>query len=134
LSPSPEHVEYAEMLLRRANGDLYACRVLHDDADVHDGPIGFHAQQAVEKALKIALVFADVELPHTNDLEFIARLARKAGVDLPSTLDDIGWLSAWASDSLDDEPTDLDRAAALSVAELAIGWAGALLAEQSGAR
>jgi hypothetical protein len=49
-------------------------------------------------------------------------------------LDDIGWLSAWASDSLDDEPTDLDRAAALSVAELAISWAGAFLAEQSGAR
>ena len=48
------------MLLRRANGDLSVCRALGADMEVDDGPIGFHAQQAVEKALKIALVLADV--------------------------------------------------------------------------
>jgi HEPN domain-containing protein len=56
LSPSPEQVEYAEVLLRRANGDLYVCSALSDDAEVDDGVLGFHAQQAVEKALKVALV------------------------------------------------------------------------------
>jgi HEPN domain-containing protein len=66
LSPSPEQVEYAEVLLRRANGDLHVCRVLADDSEVDDGPIGFHAQQAVEKALKIGLVLADIELPRTH--------------------------------------------------------------------
>ena len=63
LSPSPEQVEYAEVLLRRANGDLYVCSALSDDAEVDDGVLGFHAQQAVEKALKVALVLADVERP-----------------------------------------------------------------------
>jgi hypothetical protein len=35
-SPSPEQIEYAELLLRRANGDLEACRVLADNADIDD--------------------------------------------------------------------------------------------------
>jgi len=42
LSPSPEQIEYAEMLQRLAAGDLYACRKLADDAEVDDHIIGFH--------------------------------------------------------------------------------------------
>jgi HEPN domain len=56
LSPSPEHIEYAEMLLRLAESDLQACRVLAAASDIADGAVGFHAQQAVEKALKTAIV------------------------------------------------------------------------------
>jgi hypothetical protein len=48
LSPSPEQIEYADMLHRLAAGDLYACHKLADDAEVDDHIIGFHAQQAVE--------------------------------------------------------------------------------------
>ena len=51
------------MLLRRAEGDLQVCRKLADDTDIDDSIIGFHAQQAVEKSLKVALVLADAELP-----------------------------------------------------------------------
>ena len=54
-----------------------------------------------------------IELPRTHDLEFLARLVREAGVDTPSVFENIDWLSPWASDSLDDEPIDLDRTAAL---------------------
>jgi hypothetical protein len=42
-SPSPEQIEYAELQLRRANGDLKACRVLADNADIDDNIVGFHA-------------------------------------------------------------------------------------------
>jgi hypothetical protein len=62
-SPSPEQVEYAGVLLRRAEGNLQVCRKLADDTDIDDSIIGFHAQQAAEKALKVALVLADAELP-----------------------------------------------------------------------
>lgn len=48
MSPSPEQIEYADMLHRLAAGDLYACHKLADDAEVDDHIIGFHAQQAVE--------------------------------------------------------------------------------------
>ena len=41
LSPSPEHVEYAGTLLRLAESDLQACRVLADASDIADGAVGF---------------------------------------------------------------------------------------------
>ena len=113
LSPSPEQVEYAEVLLRRANGDLYVCSALSDDGEVDDGVLGFHAQQAVEKALKVALVLADVELPRTHDLEFIAKLVRDVALDLPASLSGTEWLTPWAAELRYDEPIVLDRAAAL---------------------
>jgi HEPN domain-containing protein len=31
--------------------------------DMRDDVVGFHAQQAVEKALKVALVLADIDFP-----------------------------------------------------------------------
>jgi HEPN domain-containing protein len=133
LSPSPEQVEYAEMLLRRANGDLYACRALAGDAAVDDGVIGFHAQQAVEKALKVVLVLNDVELPRTHDLQFIVGLLRKARVSLPEAFPDTAWLTPWAAEWRYDEPIALDRAASLSIADLAVGWAAWLL-DDAGAR
>ena len=74
------------MLHRLAAGDLYACRKLADDAEVDDHIIGFHVQQAVEKALKVALVLADSELPHTHDLELLAEQVKGAGTKVPDEL------------------------------------------------
>lgn len=127
LSPSPEQIEYAEMLQRRAAGDLHVCRKLADDTDIDDSIIGFHAQQAVEKALKVALVLAGVELPHTHDLEFLVTLVRGSGTELPAELSDTEWLTPWAADLRYDEPTALDRAAALAIAESAAHWSGSML-------
>ncbi len=67
------------MLQRRAAGDLHVCRKLADDTDIDDSIIGFHAQQAVEKALKVAVVLADIELPYTHDLEFLVTLSESPG-------------------------------------------------------
>jgi HEPN domain-containing protein len=127
LSPSPEHVEYAETLLRLADADLYACRVLADAADLADGAVGFHAQQAVEKALKVAIVLAEAELPRTHDLEQLREQVETTGAELPSELAGVDWLTPWAVALRYDEPTALDRAAALALAESACGWAKALL-------
>jgi HEPN domain-containing protein len=127
LSPSPEHVEYAQMLLRRADGDLRACRVLGEAADIEDSAVGFHAQQAVEKALKAAIVLAEVELPRTHDLELLAERVKASGAKLPDELSSVDWLTPWAAALRYDEPTALDRAAALAVAESACSWARALL-------
>jgi len=117
------------MLHRRAAGDLHACRVLLDDAEIDDNIIGFHAQQAVEKALKVAVVLAGVELPRTHDLEFLASLVQGAGDEVPDTLADTEWLTPWAADLRYDEPLPLDRAAALALAESAVAWSGSLVAD-----
>jgi HEPN domain-containing protein len=127
LSPSPEHVEYAETLLRLAYADLYACRVLADADDLADGAVGFHAQQAVEKALKVAIVLAEAELPRTHDLEQLREQVEATGAQLPSELAGVDWLTPWAVALRYDEPTALDRAAALALAESACSWARTLL-------
>jgi hypothetical protein len=62
-APTPEQREYAELLLAHAVSDLGACRVLMAEQDMRDDVVGFHAQQAVEKALKVALVMADIDFP-----------------------------------------------------------------------
>jgi hypothetical protein len=115
------------MLHRLATGDLYACRKLADDAEVDDHIIGLHAQQAVEKALKVALVLADSELPHTHDLELLVEQVKGAGTKVPDELSGTEWLTPWAAELRYDEPIALDRTAALVAAESATGWAASLL-------
>lgn len=129
MSPSPEQIEYADMLHRLATGDLYACRKLADDAEIDDHIIGFHAQQAVEKALKVALVLVDSELPHTHDLELLVEQVKGAGTKVPDELSGTEWLTPWAAELRYDEPIALDRTAALAAAESASGWAASLLAD-----
>lgn len=126
-SPNPEQVEYAGVLLRRAKGDLQACRVLADDMDIDDNIVGFHAQQAVEKALKVALVLAGADLPLSHDLGFLVRQVRESGIEPPQEFSDAQWLTPWAAELRYDEPIALDRAAALAAAESAVGWAVSLL-------
>jgi len=117
------------MLQRLAAGDLYACRKLADDAEVDDHIIGFLAQQTVEKALKVALVLADSELPHTHDLELLVEQVEGAGTEVPDELSDTEWLTPWAAELRYDEPVALDRTATLAAAESASGWAASLLAD-----
>ena len=99
-SPSPEQIEYAELLLRRANGDLEACRVL-----------------------------ADADLPLTHDLKNLLRQVRETGTEAPQDISDTAWLTPWAAELRYDEPIAFDRAAALTAAESASGWAASLLAD-----
>ncbi len=128
-SPSPEQIEYATILLRRAEGDLEACRVLADNTNIDDNVVGFHAQQAVEKALKVALVLADSELPRTHDIELLVDRVNEAGTKTPDELSDMEWLTPWGAELRYDEPIALDRSAALAAAKSASGWAAVLLAD-----
>ena len=53
--PTPEQIEVAELLAEKAGGDLLVAKKLEPYTDIDDDAIGFHAQQAVEKALKASL-------------------------------------------------------------------------------
>lgn len=85
-APSPEQREYAELLLEHASSDLAACRVLLTDEDMLDDVVGFHAQQAVEKALKATLVLADVDFPRSHDLRELGDIAEDNGVEVPDVV------------------------------------------------
>ena len=130
-SRSPEQLEVAELLARRAAGDLKVARKLAPDPEIDEGAIGFHAQQAVEKALKVALTLKGSDFPKTHDLEFLIGLAGRTSVQVPEDVAAAGWLTPWAADfRYDDEPLDsLDRDSAVAVALDAVIWCEELLSE-----
>ena len=130
--PRPEHVDLAHVLLRKAEADLAATRALAADADPHDEAIGFHAQQAVEKALKAVLAFSQVPNPRTHDLTYLVELLDSHGIEVPAALAEPEWLSPWAvTTRYDDLDDTLDRHAAISAADSAIAWAQTLLQRET---
>jgi HEPN domain-containing protein len=63
----PDDPEVAEWL-EKADEDLTAARILLGSRETVHGAVSFHCQQAVEKALKAALVAAETRPPRTHDL------------------------------------------------------------------
>jgi HEPN domain-containing protein len=86
--------------------------------------IGFHAQQAVEKALKSVVVALGLEIPRSHDLVLLIRLLDLAGGSLPDVVLDAGWLNPWAvSMRYDEVESALDRDRAVQVADEVLRWA-----------
>jgi HEPN domain-containing protein len=75
--------ELARLLLHKAADDEFVMRALLEDDDAPEGPIGFHAQQAVEKAVKAVLAHRNITYPRTHDLSYLLRLLDKHGVPQP---------------------------------------------------
>ncbi|MGH2903163.1 MAG: HEPN domain-containing protein [Solirubrobacteraceae bacterium] len=115
----------AAILLERATEDEVAARSLIDVAGITDSTVGFHAQQAVEKSLKVALAFNDVEFPYSHDLNGLLRLCGKHGIEVPETLKGCGELSIFAVRLRygSEAPAPLDRDQALAWAAVAVAWA-----------
>jgi HEPN domain-containing protein len=98
------------------------------DEDMLDDVVGFHAQQAIEKALKMALVLSDTDFPRSHDLRELADIAADAGIDAPASIRQARWLTPWAAQLRYEMLEPLDRDAAYSTAVDAVNWATALLA------
>jgi HEPN domain-containing protein len=74
--------EDAERMLNLAKVDLKAIRNMLDPELFEDSVFGFHAQQAVEKALKAWLTLGGVAYPKTHDLRLLmSRLESEAQQD-----------------------------------------------------
>ena len=85
---TPEHREVALLLLAKARADLSAARLLAGDGAQDDGVIGFHAQQASEKAIKAVLAACEVEIPRTHDLGHLLDVAQTTGQGVPRMLEE----------------------------------------------
>lgn len=77
-------LEHAHSLLRLAQRDLNAVVAMQESALVADEILGFHAQQAVEKALKAWLSAKDLVYPLTHQLPRLLALLEGAGADVES--------------------------------------------------
>ncbi len=127
-SPPPES-DLARTLLRKTGEDLGALVALHERGGIADSVIGFHAQQAVEKACKAVLVAGGWEFKRTHDLRFLLQEADAQGIGVPDAVRDTRWLTPWAVELRYDEFLDesLDREAAVEAAHQAVNWAERLL-------
>jgi HEPN domain-containing protein len=72
-----EPADAPSVLLDLATGDELAARSLLPIEGITDGVLGFHAQQAVEKALKAVLAVNGVDFPYSYDLNGLIGLCRK---------------------------------------------------------
>lgn len=124
-------VSAAKLLLDAAKRDQQAFRTLAAVAEMNDAAIGFHAQQAVEKALKAALAHAGVAFQRTHNLGALLDLLRAAGRPLPPFSEGLVVLSPYAVGIRYDgsEPAALDRATASEIVEAVLAWAEAQLAQ-----
>lgn len=112
-------MERALSLLRKAADDHYAAACLAKDTHASPWTVGFHTQQAVEKALKAVLMWRGLRYPFTHGIAALVKILRQAGLPLPPDSDDLPYLTPFASlfryeDEESGVPTSLDIARLLS--------------------
>lgn len=124
--PPRDGRDLARVLLQRADDDITLVRRVISDVDIADAIVGFHAQQAVEKAIKAVLAAREVEYGKTHQLNYLVRLLAGDGLDLPPSVIEADELSPWAVEfryETDSEPA-LDRTVTLGLIEDVRRWAG----------
>jgi HEPN domain-containing protein len=127
---SPEHQEYAELLLQKSRDEFGAAQTLIATEDWAAHVVGFLLQQTVEKALKSILAAREIEIPHTHNLGELSDLVAETGVSAPAALSDVDWLTPWGVTFRYDDPSvSLDTDAALEAATAAIALAEETLAQ-----
>ena len=102
-----------------------------DVPTVTDAIVGFHAQQAVEKALKAVLAARGVDFPFDHDLRVLMDLCESAGSPVPPNVSVAQRLTPYAVAQRYGtvEAGDVTRAEAASWAADAIAWARLLVEE-----
>ncbi len=118
-------LEEAKRLLHIARGDRDAFLVLRDAPHIRLSVTCFHAQQAVEKALKAALTASGVPFRRIHELSELAQLLTERGVSLPVTLEQLDALNPYAVVFRydDTEIETLTRQEAQDIMDAVLAWA-----------
>jgi HEPN domain-containing protein len=117
--------DLARQLLGAAENDELMARSLLPVEGVTDAGIGYHCQQALEKAIKAVLAAKGIKFLFSHNLEYLKDLCKESGVEMPSTLDGMEQLTPFAAAERYGSPTPigLDRDQALCWAASAVQWA-----------
>lgn len=116
----------ARMLLAAARQDAKAFSALAGLADIHDAIVGFHAQQAVEKALKSVLSAHCIEFRRTHDIAELLDLLTDNQLAAPPDADRLDELNPYAVEArygLLELSSRLDRPALESIVTRVLDWA-----------
>jgi HEPN domain-containing protein len=125
-------LEHAKALLRRACDDPYIVQRLMEDPQAPAWVLGFHAQQAAEKALKAALSSVGRQYPRTHNLDMLSALIQAEGLVPPPCAADLGVLTPFGvvlryEDAPSDECPDVSRTHLHELAVQVTSWAGELI-------
>lgn len=124
-------LDYAKSLLALADRDIKAFHALKDDEkwNVEQATICFHAQQAVEKALKAVLVSRDLEIGRTHDLNKLAFAIEKIPLSLPVHIEELSKLNPYAvSIRYDEQEIDtISLSKAEKIMKKVRDWAGKMI-------
>lgn len=128
--------EHSRLLFRKAAEDARALEKLAPDAQISDEVIGFHAQQAIEKMLKAALMHNAIHYRKTHDVVELIDLLRDSGIDFPDELDEVRHLAPFAVelryDVLPREPDpSFDRVWAVDCVHRIRAWVEPILGQAS---
>jgi len=124
---------FAQRLLEKARGDALILMRLADDATVPIWGLGFHAQQAVEKAIKAVLTFNVVEYPRTHNLAVLVALLREHNLSIPPEPNELACLTPFGAvlrydDTVPDSDVVLAPEWARDTVQQVIVWAEGVLA------
>lgn len=117
----------SRLLLESARQDEKAVAALSHIRDIGDAIVGFHAQQAVEKALKAVLSSAGIAFRRTHDLAELLDLLADSGLSAPpeaETLDELNPYAVEARYGLSDL-SGLDRQKIGMTITQVLAWAEA---------
>lgn len=122
-------LEEALRLLRLAHRDRTTLMLLARIPEAPMASVGFHAQQAVEKALKAATVSRGIETRRTHDLVALATALLDVVAVAPFTLDEVRQLNPFAVEyRYDDElQSGFSRDELTELVERVLAWAEAQL-------
>lgn len=127
-------LEEARRLLRLAMRDRGTFNLLLPIEKAELSAIGFHAQQAVEKALKAVIASRDLEIPRIHDLVGLALVLQNDGACLPLTLDELRVINPFAVEfRYDDEiiPT-VSRTELKARVDALLGWVESVIGTNDG--
>ncbi|MBI4740318.1 MAG: HEPN domain-containing protein [Betaproteobacteria bacterium] len=115
-------------MLAKAGDDGYVVLNLSADSAAPDWIIGFHAQQAVEKAIKSVLARHAIEFPRTHNLAMLIELLRRQSIALPPDAEDLVRLTPFGvafryDDSAGEDEQTLRRDWAMEVVRRTLDWA-----------
>jgi HEPN domain-containing protein len=117
--------EEALRLLRLAKRDRETFDLLLPLPKANLAALGFHAQQAAEKALKAVAVSIELEVPRTHDLAALGQIIIDSGTSLPVTVDQLRELNPFAVEyRYDDELIPaISRQSLASTLSIVMAWA-----------
>jgi len=116
----------AEDWLSRAKGDLSLAKVPLPEGGYYED-LCFHAQQAVEKAIKAVYVRYGLSFRYTHDLSELISGLEKGGIPVPRDVKDAEVLTSYAWEArypgLYEPVTEEEYREAVELAEIVLAWA-----------